>query len=196
MRGLDLIFGKSSLIAVLRVLFSHRGTPLSGRQIQRLAGLSNRATMLALDELETLRVLRVDRLARGHAYLLSEENYFVLKALRPALESEVYFWEDLGKTIRRRVHPRPVAAVATGPLARDEALSSGRVDLVLFFTDGRQRLRAFSSLNALKEAAGSRYAVELDATFVDANSMNREEFESLWRRVGREGILLYGKIPG
>ena len=118
MRGLDLIFGKSSLIAVLRVLFSHRGTPLSGRQIQRLAGLSNRAAMLALDELETLRVLRVDRLARGHAYLLNEENYFVLKALRPALESEVYFWEDLGKTIRRRVHPRPVAAVATGPLVQ------------------------------------------------------------------------------
>ena len=196
MRGLDLIFGKASLMAILRVLFSHRGTALSGRHVQRLSRLSNRAAMLGLDELETLRVVRTDRTSRGHFHLLNEENYFVLKALRPALESEVYFWEDLGKTIRRRVHPRPVAAVATGPLARDEALSSGRVDLVLFFTDGRQRLRAFSSLKDLQEAAGSRYAVEIEATFVDANSMNREEFESLWRRVGREGILLFGKIPG
>ena len=196
MRGLDLILGKSSYIAVLRVLFAYQGQSLSGRHIQRHARLSNRATMLAIEELESLRVLKVDRQAHRHACTLNEENYFVRKALRAAFESEIYFWADLGKTIRRTIHPRPVAAVATGPLARDDVLTSHKVEVVLFFADGRQRLRAFPSLGVLREASATRYAVELTATFVDANSMNRDEFESLWRRVEREGILLYGKIPG
>ena len=52
-------------------------------------------------------------------------------------------WDDLRKIVRRVVHPRPIAAVATGPLARDETLSEGRIELSMVFSSGRSRLRAF-----------------------------------------------------
>ncbi|MBN1269781.1 MAG: hypothetical protein JXB04_09350, partial [Kiritimatiellae bacterium] len=133
--------------------------------------------------------------ANAHRYEINQDHYLVARALKPAFEAEDLFWDDLRKTVRRVVHPRPIAAVATGPLARDDSLSQGRIDLTLVFSTGRNRMRAFRSMDDLTEAVWTRYALSVEPTLLDVNTVDRNQYSGLWRRVEREGVLLFGTLP-
>lgn len=194
MHGLNFLLPRYSQLLVLRVLH-HAEKALSGREVERRTGLSNRATMMALEELLAIFAVTCEPAGKAHLYQLNRTNYFVSKALRPAFEAEDMFWTDFRKTVRRLVHPRPLAAIVTGPLARDESAVNTRVQLTLLFATGRNRIRAFSSMAALNEAVNSRYAVSIDPVLLDVNTMDEDKHEPLWRRVEREGILLFGTLP-
>ncbi|NCC62353.1 MAG: hypothetical protein EOM12_15750, partial [Verrucomicrobiae bacterium] len=105
MQGLNQLLSKNSQLHVLRILHHAEGS-LTGREIERRSGLSNRATMVALDTL--CDISAVIKASEGNAYLftINRDNYFVSKALKPAFDAEDMFWEDLRKTIRRVVRPR------------------------------------------------------------------------------------------
>lgn len=194
MNGLDLILNKASHLLVLREL-THAAEALTGREVQRRTGLSNRATMLALDALTDCSVVRCEITAQANWYEINPRSYFVCKALKPAFEAEDLFWDDLRKLVRRMVRPRPVSAVATGALARMERDPTGRLELTLLFNVGRNRVRAYRCLDELVEAVWERYAVNIDAHWIDTSSADRPEYEPLWRRIEREGVLLYGTLP-
>jgi len=194
MQGLDRIFARPSQLTVLRVLY-HSDEPITGREIERRCGLSNRATMNALEALYEISAVNRDESGNAYWYELNHGNYLIAKPVKQAFEAEDLFWDDFGKTVRRNVQPRPIAAVATGPLARDESLSDGRVDLIMVFSTGRNRIRAFPALEKLSEAIHERYGIEIEPTLLDVNTMDRSENDALWRRVEREGILLFGTLP-
>ncbi len=168
---------------------------MTGREIERRTGLSNRAVMLALEHLSEMAAVDCEQTSSAHWYTLNRSQYFIQKALKPAIEAEDLFWDDFRKTVRRNVHPRPIAAVATGPLARDESAASDRIELTLVFATGRNRVRAFNSLEKLHEAIWRRYAVSIDPILLDTNIVNQDKYNALWRRVEREGILLFGTLP-
>jgi len=188
------IVSKSNHLYVLRVL-NHADEPLTGREVERRTGLSNRAVMLALEALVEASAVRREETPQAHWYEINPRHYLIARALKPAFEAEDLFWDDLRKTIRRVVHPRPIAAVATGPFARDEALSEGRLNVTMLFASGRNRIRAFRSMDPLREEIWERYALGLAFELLDINIMDREEYDSIWKRVEREGILFYGKLP-
>lgn len=194
MHGLNFLLPRYSQLLVLRILH-HAEEPLSGREIERRTGLSNRATMMALDSLAAVYAVHGEAVGNARLYQLNPNNYFINKAIRPAFEAEDLFWTDFRKTVRRHIHPRPIAAIVTGPLARDEDAINTRVQLTLLFSTGRNRIRAFSSLDALHDAVSSRYAVTIDPVLLDVNNMDADKHEPLWRRVEREGILLFGTLP-
>lgn len=194
MHGLDRILGKASHLAVLRVM-NDTDTALSGREIQRRSGLSNRAAMQALEALCDAQVVQCEVRATSYAYQPNPRHYLWTKAIRPAFDAEYAFWEDLGKTVRRNLTPRPDAAMVTGALARDESAVDGRLDLHLLFSGGRQRLQAYRCLERLGEAIRVRYALDMSATFMDIRTMDDPEYQDLWRRIAREGVLLFGKLP-
>ncbi len=193
MYAMDLLLSRRSHLQVLRVLY-HAEEPLSGREIERRTGLSNRATMMALETLSEAAAVHYQEEGNAYLFELNPDNYFVRKALKAAFDAEDLFWDDLRRTVRRVVRPRPTAAVATGPLARDESLSFGRIDLVLLFSSGRNRIRAFPSTETLTEEVFNRYGLPMECVLLDANTMNRDEYDSLWRRVEREGVLLFGTL--
>lgn len=194
MHGLNRIFSKPSQLLVMRVLF-HADEPLTGREVERRTGLSNRAAMVALESLSDLSVVQCETAPNAHYYELNQKNYFCQKVLKPLFDAEDLFWEDLRKTIRRLVHPRPIAALVTGPVAREESAEEGRLDLIMLFSNGRNRLRAFPSTQQLDEEIWDRYALEVSTVLIDLNTADDEEYEPLWRRVEREGVLLYGTLP-
>ena len=194
MHGLNRILGKQSHLRVLRVLHES-DQPLSGREVQRRCGLSNRAVMTALEELTALHVVHCAVESSTYAFELNQKNFFVRKSLKPALQGEQAFWADLCTTVRRLARPKPEAAVVTGPLTRDETLSSGVVELHHLFTNGRDRLRAYRNFDRLREQIQDRYALELTSTFMDLRTMDAPEFKPIWSRIAREGVLLFGKLP-
>jgi hypothetical protein len=194
MLGINYLLARYSQLLVLRVLY-RADTPLSGRQIERRTGLSNRAVMLALEALRELCAVHLELAGNRHHYTLNRDNYFVAKAIRPAFDAEDLFWADFTKTVRRHVRPRPLAAVATGPLARDENALNTKIQLTLLFATGRNRIRAFRGMDALTDEVYQRYAVLVDPVLLDINNMDEEKNDTLWRRVEREGILLFGSLP-
>lgn len=195
MHALNRILGKQSHLAVLRVLHAADESPLSGREIQRRAELSNRAAMLALENLCEASVVLRDPTPSAHFFRLNPRNYLWTKAVRPALDAEDAFWEDLRKTVRRHVNPRPEAAMVTGTLVRDERAESGKLDLHLLFAGGRQRLRAYRCAERLATRVRERHALDISCTFMDMRTMDDPEYQELWRRIAREGVLLFGKLP-
>lgn len=194
MHGLNNLLSRYSQLLVLRVLHD-AATPLTGREIQRRTGLSNRAAMMALEALTDVFAVSFDVHGNAHSYTLNRSNYFVDKALKPAFEAEDLFWTDFRKTVRRIVHPRPVAAVVTGPLARDESALNSRVQLTMIFSTGRNRLRAFNCMDTLAGTIAARYALSIEPVLLDVNNMDEDKNDALWRRVEREGILLFGVLP-
>ncbi len=194
MQGLNLILTRYSQLLVLRILY-RADRSLSGREIERQTGLSNRATMQALEDLLAVHAVDCEVTRTAHAYTLNRENYFVTKALKPAFDAEDAFWTDFRKWVRRMVVPRPLAVVATGPLARDEVPAYWRIPLVMVFKSGHQRIRAFRGMDDLQAAASQRYAITLEPILLDINTMHDPQHDALWRRVEREGILLFGTMP-
>jgi hypothetical protein len=194
MHGLDVILSKPSHLLVLRVLY-HAEESLTGREIQRRCGLSNRATMLALDALVDAAMVRCENTSQANWHEINPGNYFFAKALKAAFEAEDLFWDDLRKLVRRVVKPRPVAAVVTGPLARDETQSTGRLEVTLLFNSGRNRIRAYRCFDEVVESVWDRYALNLELNWIDTNTVEDADYEPLWRRIEREGVLLYGALP-
>ncbi|WFB35257.1 hypothetical protein P3T73_13915 [Kiritimatiellota bacterium B12222] len=194
MYGLNPILGKSSHIKVLRVL--HRAKEkLSGREIQRRSGLSNRATMLALEALSARRVLRAEITSVHYYYEPNPKSFLWTKSVRPALDAEELFWDDLRKVVRRAVKPVPEAAIVTGELAREDDAEEGELEIHLLYEGGRQRLQAYRCLERLREKVDERYALGISVTFMDMRNMDDPEFQALWKRIAREGVLLFGRLP-
>ena len=194
MQALNRILGTASHLRVLRVLHRAEG-PLSGRETQRRAGLSNRAAMLALEALVEVNLVRRETLTSRHAYRINTRHFFWRSAVRPALESEIRFWEDLRRLVRRALRPRPIAAMVTGAIARDEARADEPLHLHLLYETGRDRIRSYRGLDSLRDQAASRYGLGVRATFMDLRTMDDPEFRTLWNRIAREGVLLYGEPP-
>jgi len=80
-------------------------------------------------------------------------------------------------------------------IAREEPQYGGRLLLTMLFNSGRNRLRALGSLRELADTVQERYALVVEHTLLDTHTMNQPEYEPLWRRVAREGILLFGTLP-
>jgi hypothetical protein len=193
MQALNAILGKASHLRVLRVL--HRAAePITGREIQRRCKMSNRAVMLALEELSRLSVVICEAHAGHHDYQINQQHYFWKRGIRPALESEEHFWEDLRRLVRRALNPRPIAAIVTGPIARDEPDAEEILQLHLLFQTGRDRLQSYRGLPKLRDQSLSRYSLGIHATFMDLRNMDDSEYRSLWRRIAREGVLLFGDL--
>lgn len=194
MHGLNYILANRSQVMVLRALYEAE-EPLTGRAVERSCGLSNRAVMLALETLTEARAMHREVTGRAHYYSLNQNHYLVSKALVNAFEAEELFWDDLGKTVRRIVRPRPLAAVATGPLVREETEYGGRLQLSMLFSSGRNRIKSLATMEDLAESVRDRYDLVLETQLLDINTMDGDEYVPLWNRVEREGILLFGKLP-
>jgi hypothetical protein len=194
MHGLNRLLSKPSQLQVLRILH-HADKPLTGRETERRSTLSNRATMLALESLVETAAVHYEQVGNAYHYSINKGHYLVAKVLARAFEAEDLFWDDMRKTVRKTVAPRPIAVVATGALARDERITEGRVDLIMLFPTGRNRLRAFRTMETLSEVIWNRYGITLGYNLLDMNTMDDQDNDALWRRVEREGILLFGTLP-
>jgi hypothetical protein len=151
--------------------------------------------MNALEVLTDARAVHQTKETNRYLYTLNTDNYLIWRALRPAFDAEELFWADLAKTIQRTVRPKPVAAVATGPLVREETSYGGRITLTMLFNTKTDRIKCLSAVSRLAARLRERYDLTMEHHLLDMNTMDRKEYEPLWRRVEKEGILLFGALP-
>lgn len=193
-RPMDAVFAAPSHLALLRVL-SETPHGASGRELARLAGLSHQASNDALARLEALGLVR--RVGRGRTFLytLNIEHALFTRLLRPLLEAERDFFQDILKTVERAVAPHCLSATIFGSVARGSEEPASDFDLLVVLRRERDRGRITRVLSDLTSALSRTKGIRLNPITFTATQVRRhlEEGHPLFAAAVRDGIPLAGR---
>lgn len=190
---LDYIFATWSNIAILRVL-SDVKTPLSGREIAKLSGMSAPSALESLSSLENLNVIIRQRGGREHFFTLNRENYFVKKVIIPVIISEKKFPEEIFKDIKYNLQDFVLSAILFGSTAREEEEIQSDFDLCIVYQGIANRKKIENVIPKLREILHQKYGVSL-APFL----ITKKEFYSKAKNklspvsnIIKDGKILFG----
>lgn len=193
-KPLDYIFATWSNIAVLRVL-SNVKTPLSGREIAKLSGMSAPSALESLSSLENLNVIIRQRGGREHFFTLNRENYFVKKVIIPVITSEKKFLREIFREIKNNLQDFALSAILFGSTARGEEEVQSDFDLCIVYQGITNRKKIENVIPKLREILHQKYGVSL-APFL----ITKKEFFSKAKNklspvnnIVKEGKILFGQ---
>lgn len=193
-KPLDYIFATWSNIAVLRVL-SNVKTPLSGREIAKLSGMSAPSALESLSSLENLNVIIRQRGGREHFFTLNRENYFVKKVIIPVITSEKNFTREIFREIKNNLQDFALSAILFGSTARGEEEVQSDFDLCIVYQGITNRKKIENVIPKLREILHQKYGVSL-APFL----ITKKEFFSKAKNklspvnnIVKEGKILFGQ---
>lgn len=193
-KPLDYIFATWSNIAVLRVL-SNVKTPLSGREIAKLSGMSAPSALESLSSLENLNVIIRQRGGREHFFTLNRENYFVKKVIIPVITSEKNFPREIFREIKNNLQDFALSAILFGSTARGEEEIQSDFDLCIVYQGITNRKKIENVIPKLREILHQKYGVSL-APFL----ITKKEFFSKAKNklspvnnIVKEGKILFGQ---
>lgn len=193
-KPLDYIFATWSNIAVLRVL-SNVKTPLSGREIAKLSGMSAPSALESLSSLENLNVIIRQRGGREHFFTLNRENYFVKKVIIPVITSEKNFPREIFREIKNNLQDFALSAILFGSTARGEEEVQSDFDLCIVYQGITNRKKIENVIPKLREILHQKYGVSL-APFL----ITKKEFFSKAKNklspvnnIVKEGKILFGQ---
>ncbi|MDM8004821.1 MAG: nucleotidyltransferase domain-containing protein [Phycisphaerae bacterium] len=138
MLGIDLerLFRAPGQISVLRALWK-APAPVTGRQVQQLAGVHNLTATRCLDDLERLGLLQRRAAGRAYLYTLKRTHRLVRHLVDPIFKAEgtapTRFAGELATALRGQC----LSAVVYGSVARGEADSASDVDLLVVVKDDK-----------------------------------------------------------
>lgn len=139
--NLNALFGGPGRTAVLRLLAT-RATPLTGREVARLTGLSQPGAARALEHLASLGV--VSRQSAGKAILheLARDNFLVESIVLPALAAEDSLTADLVSSLAETFGPVSISVTLFGSAATGDARSGSDIDVLVVTEDDDMSVRA------------------------------------------------------
>ncbi|MEJ5262755.1 MAG: nucleotidyltransferase domain-containing protein, partial [Ignavibacterium sp.] len=193
-KPLDYVFATWSNIAILRVLSSVK-TPLSGREIAKLSGMSAPSALQSLSSLENLNLIIRNRGGREHFFSLNRENYFIKKIIIPAISNEKKFPKEVFKEIKNNLGEFAESLILFGSVARGEEQVQSDFDLCIVYQGQANRKKIDSVIPKLREILHLKYGLSL-APFL----ITKKEFYIKARNnispvnnIIKEGKILFGK---
>lgn len=138
---LEYIFNKSSNVQVLRTL-NDRVAGVSGRETARLSGLNLRSAQLALENLDSLKI--VNRLVGGreHLFTLNRDNFIVQCIIIPLFESEQTFRKELFSAITKELKGITDSLIIFGSVARKEDTIESDLDLCIVYSKSKNKIES------------------------------------------------------
>lgn len=139
LRVLDQILGTQTKVQLLRTL-SRMGSPMSGREAQRLAGVKSvSGAGRALDELTELGILHREETGGAHLYRMNREHVLAGPLVR-LIEAEEDVLASLRDILTESLESARVAGavrsvVVFGSAARGEARPESDLDLLVIVRD-------------------------------------------------------------
>ncbi len=180
-------------IKVLRVLW-RSGTPLTGRQVQKFAGLANLAAMQALSKLTDLGVVSRRRAGRSHQYELKRSNWTVSSVISPLLENEEKGFSCLCDLIARNLKGKCLSAYLYGSAVFQPSGPLGDVDLfVLVKTDKQKTSLENGLLLDLGEQVSELFGLLLEPYVVTRKELSRKPVKKLVGEVMEKGHKVCGE---
>ncbi len=194
MVGIDLerVFRTRAQIAVLRALWK-APSPLTGRQVQELAGVHNRTAMQCLDDLEQLGLVRRRTAGRAYLYTLKRSHRVVRDLVDPVFQAERDMPGCLQGQLSKVLEGRCLSSVLYGSVVRTEEQPGSDVDL-LAVVRSPEDARAFADG---PQADAERLVRDEWGSMLEVNVMTVTDLKKQWRtrlmkQIRREGQLVSG----
>lgn len=190
--SLERLFPAPGQISVLRALWK-APTPITGRQVQQLAGVHNLTATRCLDHLEQLGLLQRRTVGRAYLYSLKRSHRSVRHLVDPIFKAEetlpTRFAAELGNVLRGHC----LSAVVYGSVARGEANAKSDVDLLVVVKNDKVAKR-FATMVLTKADMLVREGWSL---MLEASIKTRSQLSELWgsplaRKILREGCVVAG----
>ncbi len=186
------IFRSPGQIKVLRVL-SRAGKPLTGRQVQNLAGLANLAAMQSLKKLTDLGVVSCRRAGRAHQYELKRDHWAVEKLIAPIFENEGKGLDLVRELLAGKLRGQCLAAYLYGSALSAAAVAVGDLDLFVVAADEDDKTALESGpLPELAEEVLRRFGLFLEPNVVSKAGLSRPSAARLAREISRGGRKICG----
>lgn len=186
------IFSTPSNIIVLRSL-NERVVGISGREIARISGLSNRTVQNSLANLESLGL--VDRRVGGrdHLFTLNRKNKIASNLIKYIFEFEEGFSKEIVFSIKKKLSILASSLFLFGSVARkDEDLSSD-FDLCIVYTGSKNKIE--NTVSELRDKLYDDYKVTLAPFYITETDFKIRAKKNLSpvNNIIKDGILLTGK---
>lgn len=194
MLGMDLerLFRTQGQIAVLRVLW-RSPAPLTGRQVQQLAGVHNLTAMQCLDNLEDLGLLQRRAAGRAYLYSLKRRNRLVRYLIDPVFKAEAAAPGRLTRELGKTLNDHCLSAVLYGSVARGKADRAGDVDVLIVVEDEAAAQRFAASAQARAEKlVRDGWSLMLEVNLKTRKELARQWSSPLLKRIRREGQVVAG----
>lgn len=190
---LERLFRAPGQISVLRALWK-APVPLTGRQIQQLAGVHNLTAMRCLKDLERLGLLQRRAAGRANLYSLKRSQRTVRDLVGPIFKAEQAapqrFAQELGRVLRGHC----VSAVLYGSVARGQATPASDVDLLVVTRNGSVTDRFTASVQQRAEKrVRDGWGLVLEANVKTQSEVAKHWNSRLMKQIRREGRLVTGK---
>ncbi len=127
---LDRVFSVSTRLPILRALQDNR-EGMSGRAIAREAGINHQSCAVAVNKLETLKLLQRQGSGKTQLIRLNFDNYIVKNLLLPLLRQEREFQKALKREIVEVFREDALSITLFGSAARAQDVPESDIDLLL-----------------------------------------------------------------
>lgn len=195
--ALDSILGTTAKVRLLRALLPLE-TPASGREAERLAGVSHRSASRALEDLAALGVLDRTTTPGAHLYQMNREHD-LLPALGSLFEAEAARIASLAEEVKRALASAELveavdSVVLFGSAARGETRPQSDLDLLVLVNDRSYIEAASGFLGTVSDRLRARYGVRASVLVLSTpDARGRlEDGDPLLTDIHRDGRTLFG----
>jgi len=194
MLGIDLerLFRAPGQIAVLRALWKSPA-PLTGRQVQQLAGVHNLTAMKCLVGLEKLGLLQKRAAGRANLYSLKKTHRIVRDLVNPIFKAEQAAPERFLRELSKILSGHCLCAVIYGSVARKQSKTTGDIDLLVVVKDKSSAERFISGPQEKAELlVGKGWSLMLEVNVKTRAELIKQFNSRLIKQIRREGRLITG----
>jgi predicted nucleotidyltransferase len=191
---LEYLFQAPSHIKILRALYPLK-TGISGRELARRTGISDRNCRIVLNRLQTMGIVHSEGASVFHLFRLNTRHRLISLVLRPLFQSESCFKDELLRKIANSLKGRCRWSGIFGSVAKGADTVESDLDL-LVITDTKSELSAISKrLDGLRSDLFEEWGVTLSPLTLTVGEWKSKKkvSPSLRRAILSNHIVLNGK---
>lgn len=167
---INAVFGGQGRTAILRLLAAQT-SPLTGREVAQLTGLSPAGAARALEHLAGLGIVTRRRVGQAVTHELQRDNVLVQSIVLPALSAEQGIAEDLRSALRDAFSEVAVSVVLYGSIAAGQAHPGSDIDVLVVTANQADAARAAAVADEAGPGFFRRYGMPLSVVVQSRHSL-------------------------
>ncbi len=191
---LDSVFSTWSNIAVLRTL-RYTANGMTGRSVSKAAGMTPRAALASLTNLESLGLVRRIRGGRDHIFTLNRDHIIISNSILPLFAKEDEYIEEINKEIVCALKNRCLSIYQFGSVARHEDTDESDYDICIVSRTAAASDDLETLVLELSEKLHRRFGISLSPFYIsETEFLHRlKHNKAPLTGIAKDGILLWGK---
>lgn len=189
---LNHLFTSPSIIAVLREL-NIRNTGITGREIARLANMSHRTALKALENLEALKMVTRRVAGKSYYFTLNRQQFINKKIISVIFENEREYKKKIFDKIKSIKTDNLISLIIFGSVARNKETYESDLDLCIVYNKNKTEIE--KKINVLRGKLYNEYGVTLAPFYITGSNfkLKAKNLKPPVNNINNEGIVIWGK---